>query len=267
MPVIKSNVHTHTNFCDGENSMEEMARAAAEKGFTTLGFSFHSYTPFDKSYCIRDYYAYMQEFSRVKKLYAGKTELLNGVELDLYGQRPSLCDYVIGSVHYLKEGKRYFPIDFFKELFGDIVSKVYKGDAMAAVKRYYAEVCELVTAVNPDIYGPLDLITRYNSGGVFFDENGALYKKYASDAVAALPQGALVEINFGRLFKGEGGLYPSDWLLSALCERGCRFILSSDAHCTRALGYGFDEALPRLKALGIKSLCYYNGLNLTQTEI
>ena len=47
----KANLHTHTSFCDGKNSPEEMVRSAVEKGFDVLGFSGHSYTPFDETYC------------------------------------------------------------------------------------------------------------------------------------------------------------------------------------------------------------------------
>ena len=43
----KRNYHTHTDFCDGQNTPEEMAEAAAKKGFPALGFSGHSYTDFD----------------------------------------------------------------------------------------------------------------------------------------------------------------------------------------------------------------------------
>ena len=38
---IRSNVHTHTTFCDGKNSVEEMARAAIDLGFVSLGYSIH----------------------------------------------------------------------------------------------------------------------------------------------------------------------------------------------------------------------------------
>ena len=93
--IIRSNVHTHTDFCDGSDSMEDMVRAAIACGMDTLGISFHSFTPFDTSYCIRDYPAYMRELSRLRKKYAGSICLLGGVELDLYGQSAAgvrLCD-------------------------------------------------------------------------------------------------------------------------------------------------------------------------------
>ena len=40
--MIKSNCHTHTTFCDGKNSAEEMTLAAINAGFVSLGFSGHS---------------------------------------------------------------------------------------------------------------------------------------------------------------------------------------------------------------------------------
>ena len=51
-PAIKANLHTHTTWCDGKNTAEEMVRSAIESGFDVLGFSGHSYTSFDESYCM-----------------------------------------------------------------------------------------------------------------------------------------------------------------------------------------------------------------------
>lgn len=38
------NLHTHTIYCDGKDTPEEMILAACEKGFTSLGFSGHSFS-------------------------------------------------------------------------------------------------------------------------------------------------------------------------------------------------------------------------------
>ena len=35
------NLHTHTTFCDGKNTPEEMVRAALSLGMDSLGFSGH----------------------------------------------------------------------------------------------------------------------------------------------------------------------------------------------------------------------------------
>ena len=39
--------HIHTTFSDGKCTPEELVLLALEKGMTHIGFSDHSYTPFD----------------------------------------------------------------------------------------------------------------------------------------------------------------------------------------------------------------------------
>ena len=46
-------LHCHTVYCDGKNTPEEMVLAAIENGMHALGFSTHSYTSRDLTYCIR----------------------------------------------------------------------------------------------------------------------------------------------------------------------------------------------------------------------
>ena len=45
-------LHTHTRYCDGKNTPEEMILSAIEKGLTDYGFSEHGYTAFDLRYCL-----------------------------------------------------------------------------------------------------------------------------------------------------------------------------------------------------------------------
>ena len=119
MAKIKCNLHTHTQFCDGRDTMENMVKSAIEKGFETLGFSPHSYTPFCLDYCIKDFNAEAEEFLRLKNIYGSKICLLNGIELDFYGEKPKdvKLDYVIGSVHYVKKDGEFFGTDDGKEDF------------------------------------------------------------------------------------------------------------------------------------------------------
>ena len=62
-----TNFHTHTVFCDGKNTPEEMVLSAIEKGFTALGFSGHGLTSFDPGYCLRDTAGYRAEILRLMK--------------------------------------------------------------------------------------------------------------------------------------------------------------------------------------------------------
>ena len=47
MITYTQNLHTHTVYCDGKNTPEEMVTAAIELGFDTIGFSGHAPTKFN----------------------------------------------------------------------------------------------------------------------------------------------------------------------------------------------------------------------------
>lgn len=265
MPSIKCNLHTHTQFCDGKDSMEDMVLAAIDKGFETLGFSPHSYTPFCLDYCVRDFSAVESEFARLKDKYGEKINLLLGVELDYYGEMPKApLDFVIGSVHYVRgaDGDLY-AVDESPEDFALAVENGFGGDKLLLAEKYFETLARMIREVSPDIIGHFDIIDLY---GKYEKEDR--YTAAALSACAAAEQsGALVEINTGRLFKGKGGLYPDDFIIKQLSENGVGFILSSDAHQKEALGYEFDSTVLKLKTLGVRRLAVYGKNGRTFTEI
>ena len=77
------NLHNHTVYSDGINTIEENIESAIEKGMYALGFSDHSYTPCDESYCmmLRDYSPYLRELSELKEKYKGKIRIYAGVAI------------------------------------------------------------------------------------------------------------------------------------------------------------------------------------------
>ena len=64
-----ANYHTHTTFCDGKNTPEEVILSAIEKGFSAIGFSGHGYTPYDLRYCMHDPEAFKQAIPPLKEKY------------------------------------------------------------------------------------------------------------------------------------------------------------------------------------------------------
>ena len=76
-----SNLHTHTTFCDGKNTPEEMVISAIQKGFYSLGFSAHAYAPYGLEYCMRDEEGYIKEIARLKEKYKDKIEIYLGADL------------------------------------------------------------------------------------------------------------------------------------------------------------------------------------------
>ena len=88
--MIREDFHTHTTFSDGANSSEEMVLAAIEKGMTSIGFSEHSYAPYDLDCCIpsEDIPKYRDEIARLKKKYEGIIDIYCGVEQDFFAPAP-----------------------------------------------------------------------------------------------------------------------------------------------------------------------------------
>ena len=87
MSEIKANYHTHTTYCDGENGPREIVEEAARLDMTELGFSGHSYTSLDESYCMsRDgMQAYYDEIGALAEEYSSKIRILHaGEEVYVY---------------------------------------------------------------------------------------------------------------------------------------------------------------------------------------
>lgn len=62
----------------------------------------------------------------------------------------------------------------------------------------------------------------------------------------------------GAIYRGSRlSPYPSAVLLGRIAELGGRVILASDAHCTDAVAYKFDEAAEYAAAAGIKNIEKY----------
>ncbi len=60
---MKQNLHTHSIFCDGKDTIEEMTLEAISKGFDILGFSGHGYLSIDDG-SMRDTKGYISEVEK-----------------------------------------------------------------------------------------------------------------------------------------------------------------------------------------------------------
>ena len=251
-----SNFHTHTVFCDGKNTPEEMVQEAIRLGCPSIGFSGHSNTPFDPGYCMDEAReaAYRQEVLRLQKAYEGRIRIYLGIEQDYYSAPADpVYSYKIGSVHYVKKNGRYLSIDDTPELFREGVEALYGGDYYALCEDYYALEADVIHRTGCQIVGHFDLVTKFNEKCRFFDENHPRYVAAAEKALCALlEQNALLEINTGAMSRGwKGEPYPSRSLLQLLGSKGARVILSSDAHRKEDLLYGLSQAADLAESYGI----------------
>ncbi len=84
--MISFDLHTHTTYCDGKNTPEEMVKAALDAGLSCIGFSGHGYAPYDLDCCmtIEGSAAYRAEIAALREKYAGRIAILCGVEQDYW---------------------------------------------------------------------------------------------------------------------------------------------------------------------------------------
>lgn len=238
-------LHTHTAYCDGKHTPEEMVRAAIDKGLKRIGFSGHSPSPRGEDYAMKpeaiaDYVATVRALA---KKYEGRIEVLCGIEQDVYSPPvPKDLDYIIGSVHYIKVKDGYITVDYTADELRRGCLTYFDGDPYAMCEAYFAAYDELAK-LKPDIVGHIDLITKFIEQDALFDPAHPRYLAAAFGAVdAMIPTGALFEINTGALSRGYRSTpYPAEPILTYIRSRGGKVLLTGDTHRAGNLCYRFDE--------------------------
>ena len=274
--MIRSDIHVHTTFCDGKNSAEEMISEAISKDFVSLGFSGHSYTSFDDSWCMSegDTEKYIETILSLRKKYSGTIDILLGTERDFFADEDRhTYNYIIGSSHYVKVGNEYLTVDKSAEEQTKIINGYFGRDTFAFIKAYYAQEAEIIKKTNCDVIGHFDLVTKFNEGGKMFDENSDAYKKIVYQTLEELViSKPIFEVNTGAMTRGyrtrppcrrfsalTHTFYfsrpsPADFILDYVSVHGCGLVLTSDCHKKALLGGFFDETEKRLRERGLNNI-------------
>ena len=253
----RSNVHTHTNFSDGKNSVDEMIQAAIQRGFTSLGFSDHGTLSVDTA-AMQNESAYREAIRAAKEKYAGRIEIALGYEHDFAAENTDLShyEYIIESVHFLRKYDTYKPIDAKPEWLQLWLQDLYDEDWREMCRDYYSDVCRSIETHRPDIVGHIGLITKFNEVAPMIDESDAAYRESAMAPIeTAAKYGTIVEINTGAMSRGYRTTpYPSPEQLKYLNELGGRITITSDCHRAEWIDYAFTKAVDLAKASGFKEV-------------
>lgn len=267
---MKTNYHTHTTFCDGKNTPEEMILGAIERNFSILGFSSHSMYPHSSDWhmAVLNHKNYFESVRELAKKYSDKIKIYAGLEADYI---PEFCcdfkwqyrdfspDYLIGSVHYLTNKKGFFTVDDKLENVKEGLERLYSNDGKKAVCEYFDRQRQMLMSQKILILGHADLIRIRNEQLKFFDEGDSWYKKeLKATAKAAAKAGVIVEINTGGLArKNIDDVYPSAEFLDYFRQEGCPVTFSSDAHALQNLDFAFDRAELAAVRAGYTEAAYF----------
>lgn len=243
---MTQNLHTHTTFCDGKNTPEEMVQGAISLGLNSLGFSGHApMSGPNGDWTMKDVPGYRAEVFRLREKYDGEVEIFLGLEQDFYSPPQSdSWDYVIGSVHQVQKGGAWLSVDASSEEFVRAAREHYGGDFYAFAEDYYRLVGDVAERTGCQIVGHFDLITKFNEGDGIFDTGHPRYVSAALEALDRLAERDVIfEINTGAMSRGyRSAPYPAPALLRAMRERNLPICITSDAHSADTLLHAFAQA-------------------------
>jgi len=253
--MIKSNLHTHTTYSDGANSVEENILKAIEKGFVSIGFSDHSYTEFDSTYCIKKEAEekYRQEVYALRDKYRDKIEVYCGLELDGYSEIDrEKYDYFICSCHYVKVDGNFYSVDHCLDGHKMLLGEFFGSDSNRFAKVYYNTMTERVQLHKPDIIGHFDLVSKFG----FMKEESEEYRRTALESlVSCLEVTPVIEINNGSVSRGIRSVpYPAPYFLPEIKLHGGKILISTDSHKMCNLDFDFEDTVELLKTYGFKSI-------------
>ncbi len=250
-----TNFHTHTTFCDGKNTVEEVVLAAIEKGFSALGFSGHGYMS-ESSYGMNQTDAYIEEVQRVKKIYGDRIQIYLGVEEEHCNPVDrSKFEYIIGSSHKLCVNGIYYDVDW---TYDKLVRCLpfFDNDPIRMAETYFREFCDYLLRRRPDIVGHFDLITKFEESNDPLFWGNEKYHQIAEHYMGeALKSDCVFEVNTGAISRGyRTSPYPDERLLHYMKKHDAKLILTSDSHSAATLDCHFDETEKMLADIGFTHL-------------
>ena len=257
--TILSNCHTHTEFCDGKSSAEEMVQSAIAHGFRSIGFTSHAAQHFDLPYAIapEKENAYLEKLAKLRQDYGDRIRVWSGIERDFFScAEPGRYDYYIASVHYIPYGGRFYAVDGDPEDLQQLLSTAFHGDGLALVRAYYSLVTAYAESYHPPVIGHFDLIKKNNRQLGLFDPASEAYQAIVHDALEIIAGcGCLLEVNTGGMARGYvSEPYPSGEILRFWHALGGGVIPSSDCHDAAYIQYGFDRIPEYLRQAGFENV-------------
>ena len=262
------NYHTHTLYCDGSAEPELYVLSAIEQKMKVLGFSAHAPVSFDNAWSLKtgNKTNYCKRIEELKKQYADKLIILNGLEIDYI---PGLTtpfadfiknynlDYTIGSVHLVKSltSDDLWFIDGAEKNYTTGLTNIFNDDIKTAVGAYYKQIQQMVITQKPDIIGHVDKV-KMNNKKRFFTEDEKWYIQLVDDTLKVIAQqNCIVELNTRGIYSGKSEtFFPSPFILEKCLKMEIPVMINSDAHKPEQLTLQYKEAVDLLKNVGFKEL-------------
>jgi len=158
-------------------------------------------------------------------------------------------DYRFISVHFIKTGKEYVPLEYNEESFQKMIGDA--GGIKNLVRRYYKNLRDAIKTGCFDVVGHLDLIKIWNKDNKYFSDKEEWYKKEVSETLKLIKEKNMkIDLNTSGWRKPCNEQYPSLEILKEAKKMEIPFLIGTDAHGVRELEKGLariNELLERMK--------------------
>lgn len=254
--------HIHTKMSgDAKGEISDCIGVAYNIGLTEIGFSDHFATI--RTNCSmnqEELVQYIEEIGLYNENSSFPVKL--GLEVDFIPNCESEIedivklgrfDYVIGSVHFIKnwcfDNPKY-------------VSAYKKWDITELNHIYFNLVNQCVKSGLFDIIGHVDLIKKFgykpkiDMSNIFMETIGALKESKVC-----------VEVNTSGLRAPCREIYPNKAFLKMCFDNRIPITLGSDAHMPNEVGKNFGQALKLIKEVGYKNIARFTDRKLRVLEI
>jgi histidinol-phosphatase (PHP family) len=265
----------HSRFGDGRGAVAEIARAAADRGFRSFGFSEHFNTPPCRQYNPDgrassldnrgDWIAsYVAEVQAAQREHAGAVTILLGTELEYIRgaeawTREQIArwpfQYFVGSVHFVRYGGEDICIDWDRARIAEALRRA--GSPERLYLDYYDHVIELLDWRIARVIGHLDLIKIFLEPSEQVD-TPAIRAKVRGILEIMRDRGVAMDINTRGLIKPCRCIYPADWILAEAHRIGVPITLGDDSHGPDEVGARLEHAVAALRR------AEYSGMALVQ---
>lgn len=258
---MKFDLHTHHERCGhAVGTIRDYVEAGVERGLAVIGISDH--TPYFASSKDHEqpkiampkseFEVYVKEVLALKEEYAGRIDVLLGIESDFFPEHAAVYrsvleqypfDYIIGSVHQ-------------------------SGGVSIFNKRRWKGLSEKQKIEQKELY--YNLIEQSARSGMFqilghIDAMRGFYPAFTDIQTDAVDKTLktiseyhiAIEINTSGKTKDCGGWYPVHAILERALHFGVKVTFGSDAHHPDRVGDEWDEVARTLKEIGYKEWQYY----------
>ena len=262
--MFLSDYHSHTIFSsDAKNTMEEMALAAYNKGFSILCFTDHaddcmqeadlSFTP-DKYI---EKHGIYDEYLKVRDTLKDKLTLRFGMELSAANQNPEMAkklinlypfDFIIGSVHNLTGTNDFYFLSYTDE-----------SECHSLMDRYLDEHIEMIKTGGFDVIGHIGYPMKYMARNHIKLDIKDHWDKVKTLLTCAIEKGIGIEVNSSGLRDAISTTIPGYDIIKLYHDLGGEIITTgSDSHTSDVVGYGIYEATELIKEAGFKYVTVFN---------